>query len=67
MIECLKTGTITIKDHATGKTLLSTKIPLTPGPLVVVVKDTWPPNAPKNIETIAASFVPPREVGKRSV
>eukprot|EP01046_Picozoa_sp_COSAG06_P100339 COSAG06_NODE_46456_length_346_cov_2.971660_2_plen_51_part_01 len=51
MIECLKTGTITIKDHATGKTLLSTKIPLTPGPLVVVVKDTWPPNARKNIET----------------
>ena len=31
------TGTITIKDHASGKTLLTAKIPLTPGPLVVVV------------------------------
>jgi hypothetical protein len=31
-----------------------------PGPLVVVVKDTWPPHSPTNIETIAASFVPPK-------
>ena len=26
---------------------------------MVVVKDTWPPNEPKNVEAIAASFVPP--------
>jgi len=26
-------GTITIKDHATGATLLTEKIPLTPGPV----------------------------------
>jgi hypothetical protein len=29
------------------------KIPLTPGPLVVVVKDTWPPTKPTAVETIA--------------
>jgi hypothetical protein len=52
-------GTITLKDHASGATLLSTSIPLTPGPLVVVVKDTWPPKEAKNVEAIAASFVPP--------
>ena len=27
---------------------------------VVVVKDTWPPKVAKNVETIAASFVPPK-------
>ena len=26
----------------------------------VVVKDEWPPKSAKNVETIAASFVPPR-------
>ena len=53
-------GTITIKDSGSGATLLSTKIPLTPGPLVVVVKDTWPPSKPTSVETISASFVPPK-------
>ncbi len=52
-------GTITLKDHTTGAVLLTAAIPLTPGPLVVVVKDTWPPKEVKNVETIAASFVPP--------
>ena len=33
------TGQIVITDHGTGKTLLTTSIPLTPGPLVVVIKD----------------------------
>ena len=54
-------GTINVYENAggvRGGLLLSTKIPLTPGPLVVVVKDTWPPNKPTNVETIAASFVP---------
>jgi|EP01047_Picozoa_sp_COSAG01_P068163 hypothetical protein len=27
--------------------------------LQVAMKDTWPPNQPKNVETIAASYVPP--------
>ena len=67
-------GTITLSDHATKAKLFSTKIPLTPGPLVVVVKDScpdrgaptskcgavWPPNKPTAVETIAASFVPPK-------
>ena len=35
--------------------LFTTAIPLTPGPLVVALKDVWPPSQPKNIETIAAS------------
>ena len=30
---CVWLGTITIKDHATGATLLTEKIPLTPGPV----------------------------------
>jgi hypothetical protein len=42
-----------------GKLLLTTEIPLTPGPLVVVVKDMWPPTGFTNVETIAASYVPP--------
>jgi hypothetical protein len=33
-------GTITIKDHATGATYLTAQIPLTPGPSVVVIKDS---------------------------
>lgn len=53
-------GTITLKDHASGSTLLTTTIPLTPGPLVVVCKDLWPPKKVTSVETIAASFVPPR-------
>jgi hypothetical protein len=42
-----------------GSLLLTTEIPLTPGPLVVVVKDMWPPKVASNVETIAASYVPP--------
>ena len=50
-----------MKDTATGATMLTTKIPLTPGPLVVVVKGLWAiPLKPTAIETIAASFVPPK-------
>eukprot|EP01047_Picozoa_sp_COSAG01_P033847 COSAG01_NODE_2510_length_7546_cov_498.494427_2_plen_149_part_00 len=52
-------GTMTVKDHNSGAALLTATIPLTPGPLVVVIKDSWPPSTAKNIETIAASFVPP--------
>ena len=55
-------GQITIWENvggARGAQLLTTKIPLTPGPLVVVVKDAWPPSKATNIEPIAASFVPP--------
>jgi hypothetical protein len=54
-------GTIDIYENTAGTRgplLLSTTIPLTPGPLVVVVKDYWPPKAPSNVETIAASYVP---------
>jgi len=32
---------------------------LTPGPLVVVIKDYWPVSVDSNVETIAASYVPP--------
>jgi hypothetical protein len=53
-----------VKDHATGKTLLTAPIPLTPGPLLVVVKDAWPPTESTNVETIAASFVPPTNGSK---
>ena len=59
MDACRGKGTITIKDSGSGATLLTTAIPLTPGPLVVVIKDTWPPNKASQVETIAASFVPP--------
>ena len=55
-----------------GAQLMSTPIPLTPGPLVVVLKDScpdrdeptskcgpaWPPSKATAVETIAASFVP---------
>ena len=51
-------GIITLVDSDTGSQLLSTAIPLTPGPLVVAVKDYWPPSQPSNVETIAASYVP---------
>ena len=53
-------GQITVKDHSSGDVLLTATIPLTPGPLLVVVKDFWPPRAAKNVETIAASFSPPK-------
>ena len=49
------TGTITITDHSAGTTLLTMQIPLTPGPLVVVVKDEWPPTKQTSVEAIAAS------------
>jgi hypothetical protein len=56
-------GKITIYEAtpsgAKGAELLSKEIPLTPGPLVVVVKDHWPPRVGTNIETIAASYVQP--------
>ena len=42
-----------------GELLVQTMIPLTPGPLVVVVKDYWPPKTERNIETIAAAYAPP--------
>ena len=48
-------GTITITDHAAGTKLLKVQIPLTPGPLVVVVKDDWPPTKQTAVEAIAAS------------
>ena len=45
------TGTITLTDNSTGSALLTAKIPLTPGPLVVVVKGDWPPTTAKHVET----------------
>lgn len=54
-------GTIDIYQNnggTRGALLVSTTIPLTPGPLVVVVKDFWPPKQASNVETIAASYVP---------
>ena len=54
-------GTIDIYQNnggSRGALLLTTTIPLTPGPLVVVVKDYWPPKVASNVETIAASYVP---------
>ena len=71
------TGTFTVWESSggtKGSQLMSTQIPLTPGPLVVVIKDAcpdrdvpgskcgaaWPPTKPTAVETIAASFVPPK-------
>ena len=71
------TGTFTVWETTggtRGAQLLSTSIPLTPGPLVVVIKDgcpnrgsptnkcapAWPPSKSTAVETIAASFVPPK-------
>eukprot|EP01052_Picozoa_sp_SAG31_P035877 SAG31_NODE_4389_length_3277_cov_7.853682_3_plen_144_part_00 len=51
---------IVVKEHGTGTILLNTKIPLTPGPLVVVIKGSWPPTESTSVETVAASFVPPK-------
>ena len=69
-------GTITIWENTggtRGAQLYQLKgIPLTPGPLVVVIKVAqsqafnasgpepfWPPRVPDNVETIAASYVQP--------
>ena len=42
-----------------GPLLLKKTIPLTPGPLVVVTKGSWPPvDSLTSVETIAASYVP---------
>ena len=60
------TGTITLWENTGGKRgkqlFRLPKIPLTPGPLVAIVKvaqsqpkPVWPPSLPDNIETIAAS------------
>jgi hypothetical protein len=62
-VEIFQDGTGTIDIYAStngakGSLLLSTVIPLTPGPLVVVIKDFWPPTSYTNVETIAASYVP---------
>uniref|UniRef100_A0A7S1LUP3 DUF4397 domain-containing protein n=1 Tax=Neobodo designis TaxID=312471 RepID=A0A7S1LUP3_NEODS len=66
------TGSITLWENKDGTRvepalLANHSIPLTPGPLVVAVKANlglvnrtwWPPNQGSNIETIAASYVPP--------
>ena len=75
------TGTITIWENENGKRGAQlyklSKIPLTPGPLVVVIKVAqsqafnasgpepfWPPRVPDNVETIAASYVQPGTGGK---
>ena len=63
-------GTIEVKEHGSGTVLLNTKIPLTPGPLVVVIKDSctdrgdpaskcgpaFPPTKPTAVETIAGQL-----------
>ena len=54
-------GVIQIFENTNGNrgpVLVTKTIPLTPGPLVVVVKDFWPPHDGHNVETIAASYVP---------
>ena len=62
------TGQIIIKDSSTGQQLLSVTRLLTPGPLVVGLlaspaapdpQHYWPPTDDTNIETVAASYVPP--------
>ena len=55
-------GTITVYEAdgtSKGRQLVTKNIPLTPGPLVVVIMGYWPLSDPNNIETIAASYVPP--------
>lgn len=53
------TGTIKIYDAATNELQLTKEIPLTPGPLVVVTKGSWPPvHSLTSVETIAASYIP---------
>ena len=56
--QTFKVGPSSIEISSAGKTLLTVSMPLTPGPLVVVVKDDWPPSKPSAIETIAASYNP---------
>jgi len=54
-------GNITIYENnkgSRGPALMTKTIPLTPGPLVVVIKDYWPPSVASNVETIAASYIP---------
>ena len=76
------TGTITVWENVGGTrgaepVYKVDKIPLTPGPLVVVIKvaqdqafnasgpsDFWPPREPDNVETIAASYVQPGDSAK---
>jgi len=61
------TGQVTVWERTSGgrgQQLLTMQIPLTPGPLVVVIKDKWPPTKPTALETIAASFVPPTNGSK---
>ena len=72
------TGTITIWENTGGTrgAVLYTKkeIPLTPGPLMVVIKVAssqaanktgyWPPALPDSIETIAASYVESASMSK---
>lgn len=55
-------GVITVVSG--GKTILTTTKFLTPGPLVCVIKDAWPPKEDKNVECIAASFVPSKNSSK---
>ena len=72
-MNCFKpgTGTITVFENtggSRGAQIYQLKgIPLTPGPLVVVIKVAssqvanssgyWPPSLPDAVETIAASYV----------
>jgi len=57
---------VTIQDCTTGATLVSQKMYLTPGPLVMAIKGYWPLNQ-FSIEGIAASYVPaaPGQSGAR--
>ena len=75
-------GTMDVYAHVNGaraaEPIYSKRIPLTPGPLVVVIKVAsdqdpsdpskyWPLSEPDQIETIAASYVPPTTKGDASV
>ena len=53
--QTFKVGPSSIEISSAGKTLLTVSMPLTPGPLVVVVKDEWPPTKQTSVEAIAAS------------
>lgn len=63
-------GDATISISSGGKELVSVVKALTPGPLVVAVKDLWPKSGimqPSAVETIAASYspIPPGKAGVR--